>query len=173
MKTLIFILIVLGPIVAIGMAIVFTQGLARPLSVLLQATRKLKSGDLSFRVQGLTDEFGEMAAAFNEMAAALDEQMHNMRRAEQMTMVGEMAAGLVHEIKNPLAGIKGAMQVFQEAADITEEEHSILSQAIDEVQRVESLMKSLLNFAKPPKPQLLPVNINDVLEATVNASIPY
>src|SRR5450830_1650547 len=34
-------------------------------------------------------------------------------------------------------------------------------------------MKSLLNFAKPPKPQLLPVNINDVLEATVNASIPY
>lgn len=173
MKTMIFIVIVLGPIVAIGMAIVFTRGLARPLSVLLQATRKLKSGDLGFRVQGLTDEFGEMAAAINEMAAAIHEQMQNMRRAEQMTMVGEMAAGLVHEIKNPLAGIKGAMQFFQEEADITDEDRAILSQAIDEVQRVEALMKNLLNFAKPPKPQLLPVNINDVLEAAVNAAIPY
>ena len=172
MKTMIFILIILGPIVAIGMAIACTGRLAKPLSVLLHATRKLKGGDLAFRVRGLTDEFGEMAAAFNEMAAALDEQMHNLQRAEQMTMVGEMAAGLVHEIKNPLAGIKGAMQVLHEGADITEEEHAILSQAIDEVQRVESLMKSLLNFAKPPKPQLLPVTINDVLEATINASIP-
>ena len=173
MKALIFILIALGAIVAIGMAIVFIKGLARPLSVLLQATRKLKSGDLSFRVQGVTDEFGEMAASFNEMAAALQEQMHNMQRAHQMTMIGEMAASLVHEIKNPLAGIKGAMQIFQEDACITEEERAILSQAIGEVQRVETLMKSLLNFAKPPKPQLLPANINDVLEATVNAAIPY
>jgi len=173
MKTLIFIVIVLGPIIAIGLAIVFTQGLARPLSVLLRATRQLKNGNLSFRVQGLTDEFGEMATAFNEMAAALHEQVHNMQRAEQMTMVGEMAVGLVHEIKNPLAGIKGAMQVFQEVADITAEERAILSRAIDEVQRVESLMKSLLNFAKPPKPQFLLVNINDVLEETVNASIPH
>ena len=173
MKALIFILIVLGPIVALGMAVVFTRGLARPLSVLLQATRKLKSGELSFRVHGLTDEFGEMATAFNEMAAALDEQIHNMQRAEQMTVVGEMAARMVHEIKNPLAGIKGAMQVFQEQADITEEEHAILSRAIAEVQRVEALMKSLLNYAKPPKPQLLPVSINDVLEAAINASMPH
>lgn len=173
MKALIVILILLGVTVAIGIAIGFRKGLARPLSVLLQATRKLKSGDLTFRVQGLTDEFGEMAAAFNEMASALHDQMNNMQRAEQMTLVGEMAVGLVHEIKNPLSGIKGAMQVFQDVATITAEERAILSRAIDEVQRVESLMRSLLNFAKPPKPQFLLMNINDILEATVNASIPH
>jgi len=173
MKTLIFILIALGPIVAIGIAIYFTQGLAKPLSTLVQATRRLKSGDLSFRVQGLTNEFGEMAAAFNEMAAALHEQMHHMQRAEQMTIVGEMASGLVHEIRNPLAGIKGTMQIFQEEANITDEERAILSHAIEEVQRIELLMKNLLDFATPPKPQLLSVNLNDVLEATVRASMPY
>lgn len=173
MKTWIFIVIAVGAIVAIGMAIFFTRALTRPFSVLLYATRKLKSGDLSFRVQSLTDEFGEMASAFNEMADALHEQMHRMQRAEQMTMVGEMAAGLVHEIKNPLAGIKGAMQIFHEEACISEEDRAILSQAIAEVQRIESLMKSMLDFAKPPKPQLLPVNINDLLDATINASIPY
>ena len=173
MKTLIFIIIVIGPIFAIGLAIVFTQGFTRPLATLLSATRKLKSGDLSFRIQDLADEFGEMAAAFNEMAAAIKEQMHKMQRAEQMTLVGEMAARLVHEIKNPLAGIKGAIQVFQEGAGITEEERAILSQVIDEVQRVESLMKSLLNFAKPPKPQFLSLNMNDIMEASFNPSLPY
>ncbi len=173
MKALIFILIVMGPIFAIILAIVIMRGLARPLNALLQATKKLKSGELGFRVRGLSGEFGEMAAAFNEMAAALQQQMHHMQRAEQMTVVGEMAAGLVHEIKNPLSGIKGAMQLFQEAANITEEEHSILSQAIHEVQRVEVLLKNVLDFAKPPRPQLIAANINDILEATINTSIPY
>jgi signal transduction histidine kinase len=173
MKVLIFILIVMGPIFAINLAIIIMRGLARPLTMLLQATKKLKSGDLGFRIRGLSDEFGEMATAFNEMASALHQQMHHMQRAEQMTMVGEMAAGLVHEIKNPLAGIKGAMQFFQEAANITEEERAILSQAIHEVQRVEVLLKNMLDFAKPPKPQLITVNINDILEATVNTSMPY
>jgi two-component system NtrC family sensor kinase len=173
MKKMIFIFIVVGPIFVIGLAIIFTQGLTGPLNILLSATRRLKSGDLSFRIQGLSDEFGEMATAFNEMATALNEQMHKMQRAEQMTMVGEMAARLIHEIKNPLAGIKGAIQVFQDGADVTDEESAILAQIIDDCQRVESLMKNLLNFAKPPKPQLLPININDVLEASLSPSLPY
>ncbi|MBM4315254.1 MAG: HAMP domain-containing protein [Deltaproteobacteria bacterium] len=173
MKVLIFILIVMGPIFAIGLAIIIVRGLTGPLSALMRATKKLKSGDLSYRVRGLSDEFGEMATAFNEMAAALHQQVHQMQRAEQMTMVGELAAGLAHEIKNPLAGIKGAMQVLQDAARITEEERAILSQAIHEVQRVEALLKNMLDFAKPPKPQLITVNINDILGATVDTSIPY
>lgn len=173
MKTLIFVVIIIGPVFAIVLAIIFMQGLTRPLAALLSATRKLTGGDLSFRVQELPDEFGEMAIAFNEMSAALNEQMHKMQRAEQMTMVGEMAARLVHEIKNPLAGIKGAIQVFQDGADITEEEREILSRVIDDCQRVESLMKNLLNFAKPPKPQFLLININDVLDASFRPSLPY
>lgn len=173
MKTLIFIIIALGPVFAVVLAIVFMRGLTVPLTALLQATRKLKGGDLSFRVQDLKDEFGEMAAAFNEMAAALNEQLHKMRRAEQLTIVGEMAASLVHEIKNPLAGIKAAMHLFQEGADIKDEERAILSQVIDEVQRIESLMKSLLNFAKPPKPEFLPVNMNDILDAAFSPSLRF
>ncbi|HLA26958.1 MAG TPA: ATP-binding protein [Syntrophales bacterium] len=173
MKTLIFIVIALGPIFAISLVIFFMRGLTVPLAALLQATRELKSGDLSFRVQNLTGEFGEMAAAFNEMAAALNEQIHKMQRAEQMTLVGEMAASLVHEIKNPLAGIKATMYLFQEEAEIREEERAILSQAIDEVKRIETLMKSLLNFAKPPKLEFLSVNMNDILDGAFSLALPF
>lgn len=167
MKTLIFILIILGPIIALSLATVFTHELTKPFSLLLQATRKLKGGDLNFSVQGLTDEFGEMEAALDEMSASLRHQIRKMRRVEQMTMVGEMAAGLVHEIKNPLAGIKGSLQFLQEEAHLAEEEKMILLRVIDEAERVELLLKSLLDFARPPKPEPVPVNMNDILARTL------
>ena len=75
-----------------------------------------------------------------------------MQRAEQMRMVGEWAAGLAHEIKNSLAGIKGTVEVIGGEQNIAEEDKTIVSQAIDEIKRIDILLKSLLNFARPPKP---------------------
>lgn len=173
MKILLFILISAGPVLAIGLAVIFIKGFTGPLGALLQATRKIKGGDLSFRIQVLKDEFGEVAASFNDMAGSLNEQMQNMQRAEQMKVVGEMAAGLVHEIKNPLAGIKASMQVLLEEGNCQEEDRVILSRVIDEARRIESLMKSLLDFAKPSKPQLVPVDINGILESALTFSLPY
>ena len=172
MKILLFIMISVGPILAIGLAVVFLKGFTKPVAVLLHATRKIKGGDLNFRIQGLRDEFGEVAGSFNDMAASLNEQMQNMQRTEQMKVVGEMAAGLVHEIKNPLTGIKAAMQVLLEEGNCQEEDRVILSRVIDEAKRIESLMKSLLDFAKPPKPQLVPVDINSILESALAFSLP-
>jgi nitrogen fixation/metabolism regulation signal transduction histidine kinase len=163
MKIYLFVLISLGPFCGVVLAIILIEGFTKPLSALLHATRKLKGGDLSYRIESLRHEFGEVATSFNEMAGSLNEQMHKMHRAEQMTMVGEMAAGLVHEIKNPLAGIKASMQVLLEEGGIPEEDHTILTKVMSEVERIEALMKSLLNFAKPPKPLKLQVNMNDVL----------
>jgi two-component system sensor histidine kinase AtoS len=90
-----------------------------------------------------------------------------LQRAEQMKMVGEWATGLVHEIKNPLAGIKGSVEVLADQANIPDEDKAIVFQAVDEIKRVELLLKSLLNFAKPPKPKLALTDINDVLDKTI------
>ena len=173
MKIYLFILISLGPFLGVFLAIILIEGFTKPLSALLQATRKLKGGDLSYRIEGLKHEFGEVAASFNDMAGSLHEQMHKMHRAEQMTIVGEMAAGLAHEIKNPLTGIKASMQVLLEEGSIPEEDHMVLTMVMSEVSRIEALLKNLLNFAKPPKPSMLQVNMNDVLESVLSFSIPY
>ena len=90
-----------------------------------------------------------------------------LQRAEQMKMVGEWATGLVHEIKNPLAGIKGSVEVLASDACLAEEDRAIITQAVDEIKRIELLLKSLLNFAKPPKPQLTWVDINDILDKSI------
>lgn len=96
-----------------------------------------------------------------------------LQRAEQLKMVGELAAGLAHEIKNPLAGIKGSIQVLVETAAIVEEDRALILKAVDEIKRIETLLKSLLNFAKPPKLQLMPTDINDLLDKAISLSLKH
>jgi PAS domain S-box-containing protein len=90
-----------------------------------------------------------------------------LQRAEQLKTVGEWATGLVHEIKNPLAGIKGSVEVLADEASIPEEDRAIVVQAVEEIKRIELLLKSLLNFAKPPEPQLSLIDVNDILDKTI------
>ncbi|MHB1024575.1 MAG: sensor histidine kinase [Desulfobacteria bacterium] len=160
-------LVALGPLVSALLGFVFISGLTRPVKVLVESTRKLKGGELDHRVPHLKDEFGELAEAFNEMSLSLKEQMHKMRRTEQMVVVGELAAGLAHEIKNPMAGIKVAMSVLSEEAYISPEDKSVLQKVVAEITQLEGLMKSFLNFAKPQKPRLEPVNVNQMLNTTL------
>ncbi len=96
-----------------------------------------------------------------------------MQRAEQLKMVGEWAAGLAHEIKNPLAGIKGSVQVLLDEPGISADDKILIGKAVDEIKRIELLIKSLLNFAKPPQLQLLPTDLNDLLDKTITFSLKH
>ena len=88
-----------------------------------------------------------------------------LQRAEQMKLVGEWATSLAHEIKNPLAGIKVSVEVLADELQ-TEEDKAVVNRAVEEIRRIEFLLKSLLNFAKPPKPQMTLTHLNEVLNKT-------
>ena len=88
-----------------------------------------------------------------------------LQRAEQMKMVGEWATSLAHEIKNPLAGIKVSVEVLAEEL-ASGDDKAVVNKAVEEIKRIEILLKSLLNFAKPPKPQLTLTHLNEVLNKT-------
>ncbi len=172
-KIILYILVALGPISIAVLAVILIKGLTKPIYILLDATKRLKDGDLDYRIEGLKDEFREVAASFNEMSCSLKEQMFKMQRTEQMVVLGELAAGLAHEIKNPLAGIKVSVEVLAEEQNISEEDRVIILKAIDEIKRIELLIKSLLSFAKPPKLQLAVIDINDILDKTIAFSLKY
>lgn len=166
-KYILYVLLAISPLVAAGMASVFVRGFTGSVNTLLEATRKLKGGALDHRVAALKDEFRELASSFNEMAGSLQEQMKKMQRTEQMVVAAELAAGLAHEIKNPLAGIKVAMNVLAQEATISEEDREVLGKVVGEVSRMEALMKSFLNFTKPPTLHFAPVRVNDLLNSTL------
>jgi signal transduction histidine kinase len=166
-KSNLFILVTIGPFFAIGLAFILVRGLTRPVKSLLDATRRLKAGDLDHRIRGLYGEFGEVADSFNEMVASLKKQMEEMQRTEQLRVCGEMAAGLVHEIRNPLAGMKVSIEVLLTELNIEERDRDVLVKVIEQIKHIELLMKNLLNYARPAAAQPVSVNVNKILEKTV------
>jgi two-component system sensor histidine kinase AtoS len=95
----------------------------------------------------------------------------SLQRAEQMKLVGEWATSLAHEIKNPLAGIKLSIEALLENRQLSADDREIVFKAVDEIKRIQTLLKNILNFARPPKPQFIITDINDLLEKTVNFSL--
>ncbi len=166
-KYILYVLLAISPLLAGALAFAFVREFTGSVNTLLDATRKLKGGELGYRVAAQKDEFGELASAFNEMASSLQEQMRKMQRTEQMVVAAELAAGLAHEIKNPLAGIKVAMNVLSGEATLSDEDRGVLGKVIGEVSRLDALMKNFLNFTKPPKPHLVPIQVNNLLNTTL------
>jgi signal transduction histidine kinase len=166
-KSILFFLVTVGPFFAIGLAFILVRGLTKPVKSLLDATRRLKAGDLDHRIRGLQGEFGEVADSFNEMVASLKKQMQEMQRTEQLRVCGEMAAGLVHEIRNPLAGMKVSIEVLLTELNIEARDRDVLVKVIEQIKHIELLMKNLLNYARPAAAQPVSVNVNQILEKTV------
>ncbi|MCU0222524.1 MAG: ATP-binding protein [Acidobacteria bacterium] len=161
-------LLAAGPLVSIGLGFVFVRGITRPLGVLLDTTRRLSAGELDYRVPGLSDEFGQLGEAFNTMASSLREHIVGRQRAEQMAALGRLSAGLAHEIKNPLAGIKVAMEILAGEESMTEENRDVARKVRQEVVRVETLMRSFLTFARPPRPQPAEVDVDALIASSLS-----
>jgi signal transduction histidine kinase len=167
-KKCLYVIMASVPFVAIMLSLVFIRGFTKPVSELLAATRSLKAGNLNYRIGELHHEFGEVAASFNVMAESLKEHFLRMQWAEQIVLLSEMAGGLAHEIKNPLAGIKASVEVISCDHSVSSENREVLLKVIDQIRKIEVILKSLLNFARPPKPQFMLVDFNSVIDATVN-----
>lgn len=167
-QTFVNIFLVVGPLVIVFLSLYFVKHLAESVIILTHATRRIKSGDLKYRIKPkLKDEFQELAQAFNDMADSLTEQCVRVQEAERLAVVGELAAGLAHEIKNPLAGIKVSIEVLAADLPLEQEDKEIFLQVINEIRRIENLLKSLLGYARPPVPVPEIVNANKLLEATL------
>ena len=90
-----------------------------------------------------------------------------LQRSKQLAMVGQMAAGLVHEIKNPLAGIKVSMEVLSSELEMEQEDREIMLRVVNEVNRIEALLRNVLEYARPPKPEFYSCDIKRLLETSI------
>lgn len=93
--------------------------------------------------------------------------------AEQLNVVAQLTKGLAEDIKNSLAGIRASIEVLAKEHHFSEEESTIKSNAINEIERIKQTLNSFLSFTRPPKPELMTVNINDVLDMTISFSMKH
>ncbi len=167
-KRLLYGLMIFGPLIIISTAFYFFRNFTRSIQILTKATRKIREGVLSYRIKNqLKDEFKELALSFNDMAGSLKEQQHKIQQAERLAAVGEIAAGLAHEVKNPLTGIKVSIEVLKSELYLAQEDKEIFLRIINEINRIETLLKNMLNYARPAQPNFTSVNIHNALDNTI------
>ena len=163
-KNLIYLIVLSGLIFMIVTSLLLMHCFTKPLQQLLAATENIQRGDLDSRVLGLRHEFGTLATSFNDMAASLQTQMKQLQRSEQLATCGKIATTLVHEVRNPLAGIKVAMEVLSGESSVSQEDRKVLSKVVKEVNRIDTLLSNMLKFARPKPPQFTNVRLNDIIE---------
>ena len=88
-----------------------------------------------------------------------------MKERDRLAALGEMSAGLAHEIRNPLAAIKGAIQ-YLEPSRLPVEDREFLEIIIEEVNRLNGVVTQFLDYSRPLKPSMAPGEVNEILEKT-------
>src|SRR5438034_1003187 len=95
-------------------------------------------------------------------------QAAELQRAAQLSFVGELAAGLAHEIKNPLAGIQGGVDILIRRRDKNDPEREALEGMRHEVERIDNTVRALLDRARPRLVSVRPTSLTDIVERSVN-----
>jgi signal transduction histidine kinase len=96
-----------------------------------------------------------------------------MERADRLASVGEMAAGIAHEIKNPLTGIAAAISIIKEDFSSSDPRTEILSEVLDQVKRLDKTVNDMLFFGKPSAPEFVYADINAILNKTLTFASQY
>jgi signal transduction histidine kinase len=112
-------------------------------------------------LKALETAHAELETAHTELKTSHDQLLH----ADRLSSLGEIAAGLAHEIGNPLAGVKGALEIIASRATRGSPDAEFSEVASREVARLEGLVAEFLRFARPHEPHRMDIDIADVLDA--------
>jgi hypothetical protein len=160
-----------------AMLVALAMLIQRPLVELQEKIARVRDGDLTVSVSfaGRTDEIGQLGRDFNEMVRQMRqsrdqvEQLHRtqMTRAEHLATLGELAAGLAHEIRNPLAGIAGVIEIIGRDLPETSPGREVLQEVQHEVLHIKRILSDLLDYARPKAPEFRLTDLNLTVDHAV------
>jgi two-component system NtrC family sensor kinase len=182
----------LAVILLVGILFFIASSITNPLRRMVAATNQIAQGDLNQHIQlDSRDEIGQLAQSFNQMTERLkaanenliqwgktlekrvEERTRELRetqgflvQSEKLASLGKMAAGVAHEINNPLTSILLNTHLMLEKLDQRHEFFENLSLIADETSRCTEIVKGLLEFARQNPPQKTFTNVRDLIERT-------
>lgn len=169
-------LISLGVIV-LGVWLALTSLVDQPLQRLVAVMGRAERGDLSVRADvPNSDELGQLARHFNDMIAKLHtaqgelERYHQeqLARADRLATIGEMAAAIAHEIRNPLTGISGALSVLSRDFPADDPRREIVRQTRLLIERLNNTVEDILHYSRPSSPQFQTVKLDDIVDRSLS-----
>ena len=157
--------------------VVFSVSIRRPMLELQEKIARVRLGDMDVRVSfaARNDEIGDLGRDFNEMVQQLKssreeiQRLHQnqMSRAEHFATLGELAAGLAHEIRNPLAGIAGVIEIIGRDLPNSSPARAVVKDVRQEIARINHIVTDLLQTARPHPPNVRKSDLNTTVEHAV------
>lgn len=168
----IIMLVTLSGVIA---SFIFSRLLTKPLNKFIEFTKVLGRGEFGKRVDvPYGDEIGYLARNFNRLSMELknvNEKMEeaytytHLLQAEKLSTIGQISAGLAHELKNPLTTLKMLFQAFKEQPDMTREDAEIINR---EIEKIDAIITKFLGFAKQKDFEISDININALIERVLS-----
>ena len=152
----------IGAIVLVLVSQLVARRVTRPLDRLVAFTNEIASGSRGARAVVGHDEIGALAGAFNDMLDRLEAAQETVVRSEKLALAGMLAARVAHDIRNPLSSLKMQAQLLR--SRVTSGDGQAMIQAVlHDVEQVESVVRGLLELARPGEMNALPTQLNAVV----------
>ena len=167
---------ILGMIIASSLSYVLASRIVKPIRQLVSASKRIAGGDLDYKVDiAAQDEIRDLGNAFNYMASSLKERDDQLKertkqtlmRSERLATLGQLAAGVAHEINNPLGGVLTYGHLVLEDTNENDPRRENLNKLVTQANRCKTIVKGLLEFARQSEPKMALSNIHDVLDASL------
>jgi two-component system NtrC family sensor kinase len=165
-----------GMAIALVVASILSTGIVRPVRELATASRDIAEGRMDTRVEvdpNAAGEIVELSETFNFMVRSiaerdqrLQESARKITESKKLATLGQLAAGIAHEINNPLGGILMYAHMLKEDL-IKPENRENVNKIAREADRCKAIVKGLLDFARQTKPERTESNINHVLNEVI------
>ena len=141
--------------------------IARPIVALTALTRNFKLGQAATpggdSLAAEAGEIGALGAAFAEMTRDLNLTQHNLIRASKLAAVGEMSAVIIHEVRTPLGIMRSSAQMLKREPGLSGEARELADFIESETERLNRLVSSLLDSARPRPLNKAPVNVHGLI----------
>ncbi len=193
LTALLSVVLALAVLIAGVLGVMMGTYLARPIAKLRRATREIAAGDLSRHVHITTgDELEGLASDFNVMTERLrdaqerlsawneelerevarqTDELHQLQtalaRADKMASIGQMTAGVMHEVGNPLAAIKTKIQVAEEEGTLCSNCNRLVSEILTEVDRLATFLRSFSRLARMREPRMDEASVAEVVRGVM------
>lgn len=160
----------------LALMLLFRTAVDRPVREIVGVMQRAKSGDLDIRAAVREpNEFGVIASELNHMLEQLRDardqvrQLHQqeLQRQGRLATIGNLASAVAHEIKNPLAGIRGGMEVLEQGLPADDDRRQITRAIVEEVDRLNRMVRDLLAYSRRPNPEPVPAGVCDLLDDVV------
>jgi two-component system NtrC family sensor kinase len=166
-----------GMVGALVVSSFLAKGVLRPIGKLIFASHQWADGNLDYRVETTQkDEIAELTKTFNIMASSLRERDEKLKeytarqimKSERLATLGQLAAGVAHEINNPLGAILMYSHLSLEEMEAEDPRRKNLEKVTAEATRCKNIVRGLLDFARQSEPNVEEADANEILRRTLS-----